>query len=273
MRVLAFDLETTSNKPEEARIVEFSFLEMDENLREVSRWTELVHPGMKIPPETVAIHGITDAMVAGKPGFAAFAPRIQVWVQDAILVAHNHEFDLQILHRELARAGERGVDPNHPCIDTLLIERQFHNNRLGTVYKRYTGRDLEGAHRSEADTAATAEVLRQQRVAHAGALPATLEGLLVPNLMHHFGEAGPSRRWLDHGKKYLYMDDAGAIRFGRWSKKHADKALSDVARSDASYLSWMIEKGDFPPEVKSAVRAALPAAGGPSSAPPLPPGS
>src|SRR5437867_3720852 len=67
--VVAFDLETTGLDPERARIVEFCFIELDPELRELSRWSELVHPRMPIPEETVRVHGITDGMVLGKPTF------------------------------------------------------------------------------------------------------------------------------------------------------------------------------------------------------------
>lgn len=213
MRLVAFDLETTGLDGEKARIVEFCFIELGDDLQELGRWTELVHPGIPIPAEVVKVHGIADADVAGRPGFRQFAPRIQALVQDAVLVAHNHRYDLEILARELQRAGERGLDPNHPCIDTYQIESFVNSNRLGAVYQRYTGQPLDDAHRSQADTVATVAILRHQLDRHKALLPGDRDGLLAANLERVIRPDGPTRRWLDHGRRF-WADGDGVLRYG-----------------------------------------------------------
>ena len=258
--ILAFDLETTELDTDRARIIEFAFIEVDDALRELSRWTELVDPGMPIPSDSQKVHGITDEAVRGKPAFAHFAARVQAYVQGAVLIAHNHQFDLQVLHNELRRAGQDGLRPNHPCIDTVMIERFVNSHGLGPTFKRYTGKELEGAHRSLADTEACLEVLRRQRAEHAAALPATLEGLEAPNLQRHFRPESASKNWLDHGHRF-YADGQGVIRFG--FGKHRDKA----ALQEKDYLGWMRDKGEFPPDVKAMVVQWI----GPSPFAPRPP--
>ena len=254
MRLIAFDLETTGLEPDKARILEFCFVELDSELRELARWSELVDPQMAIPPETVAVHGITQDMVQGKQPFSHHATRIQAFVQDAVLIAHNHKFDLEVLSRELVRAGQAGLAPNHPCIDTHQVERFVNSHSLSACYERYVGTPLEGAHRSTADTLACIAVLKAQRERHAAALPQDLEGLLVPNLQRHFRPEETGKQWLDHGRRF-YADTNGIIRFG--FGKHRDKA----AKEHADYLLWMRDKGDFPQDVKAIVGQALADAG------------
>lgn len=277
MKLVAFDLETTGLDGEKARIVEFCFIELDEELHELARWSELVHPGMAIPADSARIHGITDAMVLDKPHFAAFAPRIQALVQDAVLVAHNHKFDLEILSRELNRAGQPGLRPNHPCIDTQRVEAFVNSHGLGATYQRYTGVAFDGAHRSAADTEATVEVLRRQRARHVDRLPATLEDLLVANLERRRNPDRPQRDWLDHGRKF-YADAAGTICFN--FGKHRGRPVFESADT-RDYLAWIRDKGDFPDDVKMLVRtwigsgvAATATGGRPgvaSATPPTPP--
>jgi DNA polymerase III epsilon subunit-like protein len=261
MRLVAFDLETTGLDGEKARIIEFCLIELDGELGELARWSELVNPGMPIPEDSVKVHGITDTMVAGRPPFAHFAPRLQALVQEAVLVAHNHKFDLEILSRELRRAGQPGLRPNHPCIDTWQIEALLNSHSLSETYRRYTGSDMASAHRSEADTAACVEVLRRQRAAHAARLPADLEGLLVPNLERRFRPDREERNWLDHGRKF-YADGKGSIRFG--FGKYRDCPVLQVHKcarelpagreaSHSDYLGWMRDKGEFPDDVKALV--------------------
>jgi len=261
VHVVAFDLETTGLDGEHARIVEFCFIELDEGLNELSRWTELVNPGFPIPPDTVKVHGITDAMVAGRPHLRAFAPRIQALVQDAVLVAHNHKFDLEILSRELQRAGQVGLRPNHPCIDTQRIESFVNSHSLAATFTRYVGQPFDGAHRSQADTAACVEVLRRQRAKHADKLPPDLEGLLVPNLEKRARPDREQRNWLDHGRRF-YADAKGLIRFG-FGRYRDCPALQVHAcprefgglreASHTDYLAWMRDKTDFPVDVKTLI--------------------
>lgn len=253
MKLAAFDLETTGLDPERSKIVEFCVIELDDELNEIGRWSELVHPGMPIPEETVKVHGITDGMVMGKPTFRHFAPRLQALVQDATLVAHNHKFDLQILDRELRAAGEKGLAPNHPCIDTYQIESFVNSHSLGATYQRYTGKALDGAHRSAADTEATVEVLRRQRSKHLGTLPAQVDQLVVPNLQRLFRPESTEKQWLDHGRKF-YVDAKGTIRFG--FGKYRDQPVME----QKDYLGWIRDKGDFPADVKALVSSWLGAA-------------
>jgi DNA polymerase III epsilon subunit-like protein len=277
MKVVAFDLETTGLEVERDRVLEFCFAELDESLAEKGRWSRLVDPGIPVSKDIEELTGISTAMVQGQPPFAAHAPRIQALVKDAILVAHNSAFDVPFLHMELLRAGQPGLDPDHPCIDTLVIERHVNSHRLADVYKRYVGAPFEGGHRSEADVSATVEVLRRQRVERKDALPnggATLQDLLVAKVDEHFGGAKRVRHWLDHGRRF-YRDPAGTIVLGfgpyrgcpaiRW---HTCKAGN--AGTHEEFLRWMLRR-DFPADTKATVEMVLRAAPPRPAGLPVPP--
>jgi DNA polymerase-3 subunit epsilon len=262
MKLIAFDFETTGRDPERDRVMEFCFIELDAELKELGRWSRIVDPQVPIPKEIQDLTGITPEMVLGQPPFSLHAPRIQQLVEGATLIAHSHQFDLQFLNKELRLAGQPGVAVDHPCIDTLHIERRVNSHRLGETFQRYTGQEMAGAHRSEADTAATVEVLRCQRAAHAAALPPTLAGLVVPELERHFeGEEG-ARSWLDHGHRF-YKDHLGTIRFG-FGKYRGEPALDH-----ADYLLWMKGK-DFPADCKATIDMILKARPAPAAAPATP---
>ena len=248
MKLVAFDLETTGVDAEKDRIVEFCFIELDEALEEKGRWGKLVHPGIPIPAETVAIHGITDEMVADKPPFAHHAARIQKLVEGAVLIGHSVRFDVGFLHNELIRAGQPGLAVNHATIDTVQIERNVNSHRLAACYERYTGKPLDDAHRSEADIAATVEVLRHQRQVHADKLPGDLEGLIGPRLHQHFHPEETPRVWLDHGRKFY--EDGGEVFFA--FGKHRDQKVDGNDPDHTSYLSWMKDR-DFPEDTKAVV--------------------
>ncbi len=252
MKYVAFDLETTGTDAETDRIVEFCFIELDADLNELGRWSSLVNPEMAMSKEVVEIHGITDEMVADKATFATHAGRIQRLTSDAVLIAHNHRFDVSFLHNELVRAGQPGLAVEHPCIDTLQIERQVNSHRLGHMYERYTGESLEGLHRSEADTAATVEVLRRQRTTHADKLPPTLDEMKVKQLVRHFDPEAQIRTWLDHGHKFYEADGKPCFGFGKFRD-----AVIDIQNPEhKSYLLWMRDR-DFPADSKAVVAKLL----------------
>ncbi len=72
-RPLAFvDLETTGTSPASDRIVEIAILKVQPDGTEDFR-RKRVNPGVPIPAEATAIHGITDADVADEPPFQAYA--------------------------------------------------------------------------------------------------------------------------------------------------------------------------------------------------------
>jgi DNA polymerase III subunit epsilon len=262
MKLIAFDLETTGRDPERDRILEFCFIELDHDLKELGRWSRIVDPQVAIPKEIQDLTGIKPEMVLGQPPFSLHAPRIQLLVEGATLIAHSHTFDVQFLNKELRLAGQPGVTVDHPCIDTLEIERVVNSHRLAETFRRYTGQPMEGNHRSEADVLATVEVLRRQRVAHAAALPATLEGLTVPNLKRHFEGEAATRSWLDHGHRF-YRDHLGTIRFG------FGKYRNEPALEHEDYLLWMKGK-DFPADCKATIDMILKAKPSPPALPAAP---
>lgn len=65
----------------------------------------LVRPSFPIPDEAAAIHGISNAMVAGAPTFADVLPRLLEALRGRYLVIYNLTYDLQILRNMLHAAG------------------------------------------------------------------------------------------------------------------------------------------------------------------------
>lgn len=241
MQLVAIDTETCALGPGRDRVVQFCAQGLDEGLSVIGTWTELVHPGRRIPAAATAVHGITDEMVAGKPPFAHFAPRLRsMFGRDTVFMAYNAGFDFGVLNAEFARAGVEPLPVDQPVLDPLRIERRVTSRSLGPTYKRYTGRALENAHTADADVHAMVEVLRRQREVHADVLPPDLEDLV------DFPE--PTLR--PRRKGHLYKGDDGVVRLG--FGRHAGRPALEVP----DYLAWMLEE-DFPERTKKQVRRVL----------------
>jgi DNA polymerase-3 subunit epsilon len=159
--LVALDVETTGLSPSAGhRIVEIALVRREPN-GERRSLARLIDPGRPIPPEASRVHGIVDDHLIGAPTFGQMVDEILTPMKGAVLLAHNAPFDLSFLDAELERAGR--PRPAVPVLDTLSLARRFFrfpSNDLGTVCRCLEVR-LEGAHRAEADAAATLTVLER----------------------------------------------------------------------------------------------------------------
>ncbi|MGB5237261.1 MAG: 3'-5' exonuclease, partial [Flavobacteriaceae bacterium] len=83
-----FDLETTGTNVAKDRIVEISILKVFPDGKKLSK-TWLVNPGIPIPEEVIAIHGISNEKVADQPLFKAISKEVYQMVKDSDLGGYN----------------------------------------------------------------------------------------------------------------------------------------------------------------------------------------
>lgn len=170
---VAFDTETTGLGIGD-RLVEIAAVRFQGD-RVEAEWSSLVDPGCPIPPAASAIHGITDADVAGRPRAGeALLPFLQL-IEGAALVAHHAPFDVRVLSLELLRAGL--ALPTNPVLDTCAIPRSLKldvpNHRLGTLARAF-GVSQGRPHRALDDAHVARGLLR----AYLGRIGAPAEALV-----------------------------------------------------------------------------------------------
>ncbi|KAF0650341.1 MULTISPECIES: 3'-5' exonuclease [Streptomyces] len=185
--LVGFDLETTGTEPFEARIVTAAVVEVRDG-RTLARREWLADPGVRIPAQAAAIHGISSERAAaeGRPA-REVADEVAdalagYWARGVPVVAYNAAFDLTLLTAELRRHGlpslrdRLGGLPIGPVIDPYTIDRSVDRYRRGkrnleAVCAEY-GVALDGAHEAAAD--ALAAVLVACAIAERHALVARL---------------------------------------------------------------------------------------------------
>ncbi|MBB3183224.1 DNA polymerase-3 subunit epsilon [Halomonas fontilapidosi] len=85
-----------------------------------------VDPERPIPPASTAIHGITDDDVAGAPPLNVALPRFRDYIGEAVILAHNADFDLLAIH-----PPGSGTAFDMPVLDTLLLSRALDDSLDG----------------------------------------------------------------------------------------------------------------------------------------------
>ena len=123
-RFIAFDTETTGMFALSNRIVEIAAVRFGLNDDTTETFGSLINPERPIPVEVIAIHGITDNMVAGAELAAPVLKRfIEFCRPGDILIAHNAPFDISFVTNELERAGLQFG--NNLILDTVDIFHRF----------------------------------------------------------------------------------------------------------------------------------------------------
>ncbi len=123
----AFDFETTGLYSASDRVCEIGAVQF-RGAAVTAEFSELVNPGVPIPPDAGAVSGISDIMVADKPPIAQMLPVFMEFIGDSILVAHNAEFDVGFLRAALHREGLSDVA--NSIIDTqILAQKAFPRRR------------------------------------------------------------------------------------------------------------------------------------------------
>ena len=157
-----FDLETTGTNINSDRIVEICYLKVYPNGNEEAK-TMRINPGMHIPEEATAVHGIHDEDVKDCPTFKEVARNIARDIEGCDLAGFNsNRFDIPVLAEEFLRAGVDIDLARHKFIDVQVIFHKMEQRTLSAAYKFYCGKNLEDAHSAEGDTRATYEVLMAQ---------------------------------------------------------------------------------------------------------------
>jgi DNA polymerase-3 subunit epsilon len=139
-REIILDTETTGLDPASGhRLIEIGCIEIEDLLPTGRTLHRLIDPERKIDPDAIRVHGITDAMVRGKPLFSTLCDELLDFIGEAPIVAHNAGFDRGFINTELERAGRKPL-PEASWIDTLaLAQKRFPgmHNSLDALCKRF----------------------------------------------------------------------------------------------------------------------------------------
>ncbi|HSJ38543.1 MAG TPA: ATP-dependent DNA helicase DinG [Planococcus sp. (in: firmicutes)] len=158
-KYVVVDIETTGHSPAKGdRIIQLAIVTIENGLI-IDTYTEFINPERKIPMFIQDLTGISDEDVAHAQPFEAYAEIVSEKLQNAIFVAHNTNFDLPFLQKELQRSGQpkwHGL-----TMDTVELARLLYPTAISYKLQDITadlGIPLGSAHRADDDAYATAEL-------------------------------------------------------------------------------------------------------------------
>ncbi|MFR9166511.1 MAG: exonuclease domain-containing protein [Dysgonomonas sp.] len=235
--IVFFDLETTGTNIVHDRIVEISYLKVFPNGKKESK-TRRINPEMPIPPESTAIHNISDEDVKDCPTFKQVAKSLADQIEGCDLAGFNSSrFDIPLLVEEFLRAGIDMDFTKRKLIDVQVIFHKKEKRTLEAAYKFYCDKELEDAHSAEADTLATYEVLKAQLDRYPD-LENDMEKLAA--------EYSAFNDNVDFAGRIIKNENGIEVfNFG----KHKGKPVAEVLRNEPSFYAWMMDS-DFPLNTK-----------------------
>ncbi len=148
--LIALDLETTGLSPDTDAIIEVGAVRFRDG-QVIDEFSTLVNPLRPLPQEVSLLTGISEASLQTQPTLSEVIPQLRHYLGDAVLIAHNAQFDRAFMEK----AGFR----DYHWLDTLelgsiLLPRAL---RYSLAYlSSHFQIDLMSHHRATDDARATA---------------------------------------------------------------------------------------------------------------------
>ncbi|WP_083393136.1 exonuclease domain-containing protein [Curtobacterium sp. MMLR14_010] len=220
-----FDLETTGIDVETARIVTAHVGLIDMTGRSIVEGAWLADPGVPIPEQASAVHGISTerAQAEGRPAGEVVAEIVlaieAVFARGIPLVIYNAPYDLTLLDREAKRHGIASPVIGN-VVDPLVIDKALDTYRKGkrtleAAAETY-GVTLSDAHDAGADAIAAG------RVAQAIALKYPDDLTVSAEELHRKQVAWCADQAVSFQDYMRKKRDPSFIADGRWPHRTAD---------------------------------------------------
>jgi len=220
--LIFLDTETTGNMPED-KLCQLCYKVGDKIV------DEMYKPDRAISIESMAVHHITEKMVADKPAFKG-SPEYKdlenlFGKEDSVMIAHNAKFDVAMIEKEGLKVGK--------TIDTFRVARHLDpEGKIGSYrlqYLRYLlGIEVEAtAHDAKGDVLVLEKLFER-----------LLKKIMETENLSRETAIDQMIDISSHPVLFKYFN------FG----KHKNKSLEEVTKTDRGYLEWLLKQKKENPE-------------------------
>jgi DNA polymerase-3 subunit epsilon len=249
------DVETTGAGN---RITEISIFKYD-GTTVIDEFTTLVNPESSIPTLITALTGIDDQLVADAPIFKDVAQQILDITEDTIFVAHNVNFDYNVISGEFKSIG---IDFKRKKLCTVRLSRKllpgYKSYSLGKICKDLNISVVD-RHRARGDAEATVILFELLLSKHNSAEvfkdflnKNSREATLPPNLPKQVFEALPNAAGI-----YYFKDKKGKIIYVGKAIDIKKRVLSHFYSKTKKSLDMVRETRDIDFEISGSELIAL----------------
>ena len=228
---VVFDIETTGLSNVTCKIIEIGAVRVEKG-QIVARFSEFVNPEEPVPFRITELTSITDEMVQDAPPIDVILPKFREFCGDAVLVAHNADFDTGFIRAESARLG---IDWSFTYVDTIgmaqLLLPSLSRFKLDTVAKA-VGVPLGHHHRAVDDAECTALIFVR--------FVKMLKERNIEDLDRLNHEAQVDRNWIRKASSYhaiiLAKNETGRVNLYRCVSESHLKYFNRVAKLPKSFI-------------------------------------
>lgn len=249
------DVETSGRSN---RITEISIFKYDGNVV-VDEFTSLVNPNCFIPEHITALTGIDNGTVANAPEFSEIADTILEITKDAIFVAHNVNFDYNVIQGEFKLLG---IAFTRKKLCTVRLSRKLipghRSYSLGKLCKALNI-NLVDRHRARGDAEATVILFKLlQKQENADPIfkdflnKNNKQATLPPNLPNKVFNALPNAAGI-----YYFKNKKGSIIYVGKAKDIKKRVLSHFYSKAQKSLDMVRETADIDFELSGSELLAL----------------
>lgn len=223
--IVCFDVETTGLSQKEDFIIQLSMIKVNSQFEQLDSRNWYIKPAhtYEIKPTAIEKHGITkEFLEKNGVNLKDIGQEILDFMEGCDILTYNgNSFDIGFLYKDLKIVGYELDINDKVCYDAFLLYKMMYPSTLEAVYKRCTGKDLEGAHNALNDVMATIEVYKSLRE----------ENIEVDeSIFNIVSPENTIRRVMIDGKESLIFS------FG----KYKDDEFMSVYYKDPQYVKWFL---------------------------------
>ncbi len=154
---IVLDVETTGLDYTKERMIEFAAVRL-ENGKIKDKYETLINPKQHIRKSSMAVHGITQEMVADAPTEDEVMPKILEFIGDYPIVAHNAIFDYNFINEASKRLYNKPI--TNTRIDSQMLFKEVYpdleSHGLENLMNKFDVK-FDTRHRAMADTIGLAQ--------------------------------------------------------------------------------------------------------------------
>lgn len=158
---ICLDCETTGLDSEKDKIIEIAIVKFNMNTT-LAEFESLIDPECPIPPDSIAIHNITQEMIAGKPRISEVLSDLLELIGNHTIIGHGIDFDISLVINAAERAGIPHNLKKNRFLDTLRMARLYGESPTNSLeqLRKHFNIPQEGAHRAMNDVVVNIAVFK-----------------------------------------------------------------------------------------------------------------